>query len=747
MAKSRAGFRVIKAVLVILSVLLAETLAFAVRAEDEPSQKLQQAEAQRQTVYTQLESKLTTEQKTKLEATEKAWTKYRVLALDAFTKETEGYAYSGEEANAEFLATLVWSRLSHLNRMLAPGTLTGSDSDFRDADDTINQIYKDKRRILDRREPSESLKQAQLAWIRYRDAAAESESSLCTEPASAATRVKTELTYERALLLRPRGFRSGQRLGKAPPDLEMEYALAQLLSEDDGIRQRAIESLVAHGDGVVPLLMEQARIGLLPVHAAPIFGRLGAASIPHLLAVADDPKMGNEVLPAFLAATGPAVIPELLRRLTSDNSAASEVAAEALGMFKAQAKDAVPLLLQVAKKPGIPDPQRFAALEAALRIEPDDPEVVKAAVEGYVLRSKGDYNLSRFLQSLGPKTKRELPILAKDARDRNFEFDSLCVLEGLASPDTTELIPTLVDALVAPNTREWSLCGRALAKIGAPAVPSLLKQLHSEDTLTVQRAATVLADMNQGSHEMAQELLARATSSDTMTAVTFIDLLAKVPAAAKETVPTLLAFYRGKKPGVCSAALHALHAIAPDLDEVKRAWWPEPFVSDPYYDAGCYSQPERFVSGPHYALTADFNNDGMEDVAVSDTEFGTGGGPWKVYMKVADHKYKKTGDLEAPRSVTLFTGRMRGTGYLRICSSTSASTAYEELYKVTMDKPSCVKSVAVEWSDRDGTVPVDPDERIPVPEGCTASEIGAVPIDAAYLLGLQETAKASAGKK
>ena len=81
----------------------------------------------------------------------------------------------GQEILDEFCAALTWSRVSHLNRMLTPAALVGADSDFRDADDAINRAYKDRRRLIERREPLEALKQAQLAWIAYRDAAAGSE--------------------------------------------------------------------------------------------------------------------------------------------------------------------------------------------------------------------------------------------------------------------------------------------------------------------------------------------------------------------------------------------------------------------------------------------------------------------------------------------------------------------------------------------------------------------------------------------
>ena len=314
----------------------------------------------------------------------------------------------------------------------------------------------------------------------------------------------------------------------------------------------------------------------------------------------------------------------------------------------------------------------------------------------------------------------------------------------MISPDDAEVVPTLVEILIAPDTQYWEGCARALTKAGASAVPELARLLHSSDIGTLQRVATVLVGIKPVSQETLACLMARVNGEDVIASVTFIDILA---GAGRDAIPVLLETLKGGKPGRSTAALYALHTIAPDLEETKRAWLPKPYVVDPYYDAQCYRLPDNATTGPHYAIRADFNNDGVEDVAVSGTSFGTGGGGWSLYLKIADQKYKEFSELEAPLNVTVFSGGQHGVGYMRTYWHMSAGTGSETLLKITMDDVTCVKSVDVEWTEKDGEVPIDRNEKIPAPEGCTPTKIEAVPIDAAYLLGLQTTTKGSDGKK
>ncbi|MFA6240071.1 MAG: hypothetical protein WC655_04035, partial [Candidatus Hydrogenedentales bacterium] len=135
-------------------------------------------------------------------------------------------------------------------------------------------------------------------------------------------------------------------------------------------------------------------------------------------------------------------------------------------------------------------------------------------------------------------------------------------------------------------------------------------------------------------------------------------------------------------------------------------------------------------------LEADFNNYGIEDLAVSgpSVEFGTGGGPWSLYLKVADRKYKKIGGFGAPRTVNLFT-KEKGVGYMGAYWHMSGQSGGEMLFKITMNEFTEVKSVMVEWDAEGNERTVNRDERLPIPKGYTKTRLSAKAIEKEMLLG------------
>ena len=135
----------------------------------------------------------------------------------------------------------------------------------------------------------------------------------------------------------------------APPDLEKEQYLAQLLSDSAEVRQGAIDFFVARADSVLPLLLEQARIGLLPAYAAPIFGKLGPAALAPLFALTGNRSIPEGVLPTLIAGIGPVALPELQKRASGSDGAVAAVAVNALHELGPQAKDSVPTLLDLTR--------------------------------------------------------------------------------------------------------------------------------------------------------------------------------------------------------------------------------------------------------------------------------------------------------------------------------------------------------------------------------------------------------------
>ncbi|MBX7259103.1 MAG: LprI family protein, partial [Candidatus Hydrogenedentes bacterium] len=697
--------------------------------EEEWKQKLQNAEAQLTATYAQVEAQLDPAQKLKLQAAQKAWEEYRKLAVVAFAKEIENYAYSGEQANSEFLASLTWSRVSHLKRMLERRDLVGSDAEFRDADDSINKMYREHRRYLNRAGQRDTLKEAQRAWITYRDASAESESTVCPNRTSAALLVKTELTYERAFFLQTRGFRLGQNLSGAPTDIEREMRLSQLSSESADVRKKALDYFEANAADSLPILIAQLKLGMLPPSAAPIFENLGAKALPTLLELLDSSKETNETLPKFLAAVGPVAIPELLSRISSSNSAVSLMSMNALALLGPNAKEAIPSLLRIIENPDDGSRERAwrrsCAAQAALNIDPDNPVVVKGIVEAYIAFPTG-YGYTAVLCKLGPAAKAALPTLINRGRDSDGDFDAMFAVLTIISPEDTELTSSLIEGLVDPNT-VFSYCfGDALVKIGDHAVPQLEALLQGEDKVAVRRAAATLVRFKHPADTVIEKLVSLSKNEDPTEAVYFIDVLSAAGESAKPAVPTLWDLYRSNRPGVSAAALLALQSINPDSPDVKKVQLPAAFVFDPYYDARCYAESEPFERVPRLMTEADFNNDGAMDIGISDS-MGNHGAPWQLYLKVGERKYKKIDELDTVSGMELFV-KEKGVGYLKTYLTTSAATGVEALYTVSMDGLRLVKSVDLEWAEGRAH-PVEANEQLPALEGYTKVELNAHPIE------------------
>jgi len=708
------------------------SVSIAVALDDAPGQESLNADEQLRAACAEVNAQLDPAEQLKLEAAQKAWEKYRVLACEAVAITID--AKRSQKSIERYSADLAWSRVSHLRRMTELRDLKGSESDFRDADETINKVYKREIGMRERREPREALRNAQRAWIVYRDAATESESAVCPNPASAALYIKTELTYERSRNIR---WRAALRYSIGPPDLETELYLAQLLSDKAEVRQKAIDFLAIDADKSLPLPMTE--ISTLPMSVSPYFQRLGAAAIPSLLDATDTSNHAMDQMPVFLAATGPAIVPELIARISSTNAVASQMSIAALARLSAHAKDAVPSLIEVIKAPDVDQAGHYGrkalAVQALLAIAPDNPDFIKALVDVYVASPKNDERFDKALRKLGRAASAALPTMIARAQGPDGSSSAAYCIDGLITSEDTALIPPLIEGLIDPAGKHSLGFSRALAKMGEPAVPPLKKLLQDNDDMKVQRAAETLAMMKYPPDDFVDTLIALSQKRDAAEAIFFLGLVSKFGEAAKPAIPSLLNLYDSGRPDVRMAALRSLHAIAPDLEIVKKNWQSEPYVIDPYYDAGCYGSLEPTEMMKQYAIEADFNNDGVMDVAISAGGFGKGGGGWNLYLGVSPRKYKRVRGLEAPLQMNLYTKENdKGIGYLGFYWYSSGRTGTELLNRITMEGIEQVGAVDVEWDANGTKIPVDENEQLPAPKGYVESRLVGKVIDKEFLL-------------
>ncbi|MBX7258372.1 MAG: DUF1311 domain-containing protein [Candidatus Hydrogenedentes bacterium] len=703
--------------------------------EEEWKQKLQNAEAQLAATYAQVEAQLDPAQKLKLQAAQKAWEEYRKLTVESFTLRSMRYPLD-EGTKSLFSATLVWFRVSHLSRMLEHRDLKGSDSDLRDADVGIDEYYKWLRDCSKSRGQRDAYKEVQLSWIAFRDASVDSESLACPNPASASVRIKTELTYERIIFMDEKELEISQRLTNGPPDLEKEMYFMTLLSRNPQTRQNAIDYFCAHTEESLPFLTELIKAGMLHGSAAPLFEKLGPAAIPSLLELLGKSAPGTTSLSALLAATGPAVIPELVARISSSDIQTSLECLKALEILGPKAQDALPSILEIIREPKRDTSEwrrkRYGAIQAALSIAPKDPEVAKTIVDSFLAAPTFDSRELDALGKLGHAARDTLPLLIQQASSQDY-----IPLNKIISADDIDLMPSLIQGLADPQNAHWGNFGLALAQLGDPAASQLAALLQSSDKEIVRRAVAALSYLSPPSDEAVLALVSMTTKEDVFEAIFYIDMIAEYKESAKAAVPAFLSLYKSNRKGVSSAALHALRAIAPDSEEVKSLGLPEPFVSDPFYDAECYREPGGIERSPNYMIEADFNNDGAIDTAVSCPldDVGMGTGLWTLYLRVAEDKFKRVGHFRALYDVKLFAKEEEhGIGYMGVYWEDESYMGIEDLYKITMEEIKQVDQVSVEWiGDEERTV--DSEKELPVPKGYTETKLHAKPIEKEVLLG------------
>lgn len=716
---------------------------------------MRNAEAELATVYASVESGLSETQRGRLGTVQEAWQNYR-------DKERAYLVARGLNENDinGWLNNLTWSRIDRLLRILEPARRSTSSINFALADRELNAAYQEIREGLRWRDAPkrEPLKTAELAWIEYRDRSAAAESVIGPHPRISRNRVKAELTWERTIVLY--GLYRDFPWFSDSPDIDLEIGVAAFRSDDARVWEEGIKVLIGKGTDALPAILCHPLMSERSAYERirSVIKASGSSAFPILMRCLEDPDFQyKRRLLAVLPATGTDAIPVLLEEAEKREPKTCGVALNSLGEFEEAAVDALPLLLELTSAPpeanGLDAEVRIQAARAAIRIAPECPEVrsgvinICRAPDGTIEEGTRD-----LLEYLGPEAVILLPELVRSARGKE-PFAGYHVAR-IITPECTDLVPSLIDALCDSEAQEWNYIRDSLVKIGAPAAPALEQRLSDQQPLIFCRVVETLAAMKAAPKDAMSRLVDLARSEECSAAVLAMetlsrcgavaadavpdlleiakseDLMRAIPAlyavggmkdAAKSVVPDLVTLFECRKPGVSAAALDALHAIDPKNRVVRDHYPKPPYVLDPFLESGCYQEPDfTYERGMYNVIRADFNSDGIEDVAISDDDssFGTGGGDWTLYLKVADGGYRILDKFLAPRGFTLYTGK-RGVGYMKVYWHMSASEGTDTLYAIASDCLKELGAVDLIKDEEQEMAPVIPGERLPIPEGCT----------------------------
>ena len=270
-----------------------------------------------------------------------------------------------------------------------------------------------------------------------------------------------------------------------------------------------------------------------------------------------------------LSRIGPAAkaaVPALVEALDTDDKRRAVFVAWALGAVGPHAKDAVPALIRALEK-------SFPVKNSKWQFNP----------HGFVAWALG---------RIGPDARAAVPALAKALHGPDLwaRRPAAWALARMGA-DARPAADALVRALAGQSGGAWSAtyntqvhAAEALANIGGPAVPALIKALDAKDAATRRGAAMALGKIGPRAKPAALPLAALAKDEDTLVRIEAVTALARIdPAAGAPHAARLLTdrdyavrHAAAKALGECGpAAKPALSALetAPraERQEVRRA--------------------------------------------------------------------------------------------------------------------------------------------------------------------------------
>jgi hypothetical protein len=273
-----------------------------------------------------------------------------------------------------------------------------------------------------------------------------------------------------------------------------------LRDSSDGVRQYAIDSLVALKEEAMPAAAELARLATedrsaatrrTALQALAVIAPREKATLETFLTAFKDRERANvlEALKAVTQAGPEASLPALLLALEHPDSQVAKAAADALTMTKWE-KDHARALGEALLGATAAGREKLLAILAALKGDAEDAvpalrEMLKRA------EAKDALPYVQAVGRVGPGAKgaaAELaPFLKRDPKmkDDPLPLETALVMVEIDSVDPTEAISVLVSAIKIEAEIEAALERRdramkALVKVGKPAVPRLVKALEGE---------------------------------------------------------------------------------------------------------------------------------------------------------------------------------------------------------------------------------------------------------------------------
>jgi len=363
-----------------------------------------------------------------------------------------------------------------------------------------------------------------------------------------------------------------------PPAAHVVAELARTFkqSTDDNLRVTIVETLGKIGSPESSSLFQSALTdGSLRVRggAAVALGQLGPAAkeaVPALLEALQDPA--REVRVQAASALGkigpvhPRVVPALLAELEQEN--VREAAAQALvAIGPATHPQLLPALNRLLKSPF--RDAREVALRTIGKLGPTAKGFVPLLLESLADADAGSAGLIyECLGGMGEASPSVLAALEKGTNSTGWETAEAAwlALSRLGKNAAPVLVLKLRSEVFGPRAT------RALATIGRPAIPDLLKTLESATPNERARIVSTLAEIctNSENFEPLTDALKSAHASVRSGSAA---ALGQVGTNARPALPALIDCLADVREDVRAAAALAIHRIDPACDRDALAVW------------------------------------------------------------------------------------------------------------------------------------------------------------------------------
>lgn len=252
----------------------------------------------------------------------------------------------------------------------------------------------------------------------------------------------------------------------------------------------------------------------------------------------------------------------------------SEDAAVILGMFGADALEAIPSLMVYKKnfenrnRPPFMDHSRsswfidVALMKIGVHTKEAVPYLTQTLdVNDYMVRLYA----TEALREIGPDAVYALPTLIKLTNYTNTRELAASAIEAIG-PGAKDAVPALIEILCTPKaSTEERAASKALITIGVPAVPVLQDALvHENAPEVIWSIAWVLGEIGPDAKGAVPELAYALENKNTRTRRGVADALRKIGPSAKQALSNLTQHFNDEDPYVRVTAAAACCAIDPN---------------------------------------------------------------------------------------------------------------------------------------------------------------------------------------